>query len=161
DLLAERSGIKTILYAVWSSEWEGFLFSLTGIGIGLFVFIIPYIMGGMGAGDAKLMAAVGAFLGPKGVLISAVLAIFAGLIYAIALLAVHPYYRRPFFSRSWLTVKAFFLTHQFIPILPEKEEKKPVLRFALPIALGTFSYLYLKATENGLIQNLLGINFDI
>ncbi|NTU88645.1 MAG: prepilin peptidase, partial [Actinobacteria bacterium] len=38
----------------------GFLTGLTGLAVGLFVFMIPYLMHGMGAGDLKLMAAVGA-----------------------------------------------------------------------------------------------------
>ncbi|MBW6521766.1 MAG: A24 family peptidase [Desulfoarculaceae bacterium] len=42
---------------------EGFLFSLGGLAFGLAVFALPYLMGGMGAGDVKLMGAVGAVLG--------------------------------------------------------------------------------------------------
>ena len=34
---------------------DGFLFSAGGVATGIGLFIIPYLMGGMGAGDAKLM----------------------------------------------------------------------------------------------------------
>jgi prepilin peptidase CpaA len=37
---------------------------LAGFGIGLLMFLPLYLMGGMAAGDVKLMATVGAFLGP-------------------------------------------------------------------------------------------------
>lgn len=43
--------------------WNGLFFSMGGLVFGFTVFIIPYSLGGMGAGDVKLMAAVGAALG--------------------------------------------------------------------------------------------------
>lgn len=43
--------------------FEGLLDSLKGIGLVLVVLIIPFIMGGMGAGDVKLLMAVGALMG--------------------------------------------------------------------------------------------------
>ncbi|MTI82206.1 MAG: prepilin peptidase [Firmicutes bacterium] len=44
---------------------EGVLFSMKGFLLGLGVLIIPFIFGGMGAGDVKLMAVIGAFKGPE------------------------------------------------------------------------------------------------
>jgi len=41
----------------------GFLGSVTGVLFGFGVLIVIYAMGGMGAGDVKLMAAIGAWLG--------------------------------------------------------------------------------------------------
>src|SRR5262249_38219029 len=38
--------------------------SLLGIAVGLGVLIVPWAMHGMGAGDVKLMAAIGAWFGP-------------------------------------------------------------------------------------------------
>lgn len=45
--------------------WSGLLFSLGGMTFGLAILLIPYLMGGMGAGDVKLMSAIGAVLGFK------------------------------------------------------------------------------------------------
>ena len=41
--------------------WTG----LTGTLVGAGLFIIPFAMGGMGAGDVKMLAAVGAIAGPQ------------------------------------------------------------------------------------------------
>lgn len=44
-----------------SGMWTGFLGMLTGFGL----LIVPWIMHGMGAGDVKLMAAIGVWLGAE------------------------------------------------------------------------------------------------
>jgi prepilin peptidase CpaA len=44
----------------WSGLWTGFLGLLVGFGL----LIVPWLMHGMGAGDVKLMAAIGVWLGP-------------------------------------------------------------------------------------------------
>ena len=59
------------------------LFGLAGIAAGLGLFVIPYAFGGIGAGDVKLMAAIGAIVGPYDVFLSGLLAILAGGAYAI------------------------------------------------------------------------------
>lgn len=43
--------------------WEDLLFSIKGFFVGLGILIIPYFLGGIGAGDVKLLALVGAFKG--------------------------------------------------------------------------------------------------
>ena len=44
----------------WSGVWTGLLGMLLGFGL----LIIPWLMHAMGAGDVKLMAAIGVWLGP-------------------------------------------------------------------------------------------------
>jgi len=45
----------------WGGLWSGFL----GLALGFGLLIIPYLLGGMGAGDVKALAALGAWLGPQ------------------------------------------------------------------------------------------------
>ncbi|MDE1981317.1 MAG: prepilin peptidase [Betaproteobacteria bacterium] len=56
---------------------------MEGAVLGLILFMPFHLVGKMGAGDVKLMAVAGAFLGVKGVLISALLAMLAGGVLAI------------------------------------------------------------------------------
>lgn len=65
------------------SGFNGILFSISGFLVGLAVFFIPFAMGGMGAGDVKLMAAVGSVLGWKLTVYSALLTAIAGGIIVI------------------------------------------------------------------------------
>lgn len=68
----------------WLGSMHGVLFSLAGLGTGLGLFFLIYLAGGIGAGDVKLMAAIGAFVGVYGVLSCAWLAMVLGGVYAIA-----------------------------------------------------------------------------
>jgi prepilin peptidase CpaA len=115
---------------------EGLLFSISGMGVGMAVFIIPYLFGGTGAGDVKLMGAVGGFLGPKGVFIAFLATSIVGGIYAIVLLAFHGYLKEAL-KRYWAIFKTFIFTKKFIYIPPSKREQKPKLSYGVAIALGT------------------------
>lgn len=45
--------------------WQGFLFSGKGLLVGIGLLLIPFIMGGLGAGDVKLLGAIGAIKGTE------------------------------------------------------------------------------------------------
>jgi prepilin peptidase CpaA len=67
----------------WVGSLQGVIFSLAGLGAGLGLFLMLYVSGSIGAGDVKLMAAVGAIVGPYGALLSGLLAIMVGGLYAL------------------------------------------------------------------------------
>jgi prepilin peptidase CpaA len=67
----------------WLGGFPGALFSLLGLGAGLGLFLMLYVTGSIGAGDVKLMAAVGALIGPYGALLSGLLAMIVGCLYAL------------------------------------------------------------------------------
>jgi prepilin peptidase CpaA len=52
-------GFQLGLYG-WGGLWSGFL----GLALGFSLLFIPYLLKGMGAGDVKALAALGAWLGP-------------------------------------------------------------------------------------------------
>jgi prepilin peptidase CpaA len=53
-----------IFQMAWQG-WPGLVSGLTGLGLGFGLLLLPYILGGMGAGDVKALAALGAWLGPQ------------------------------------------------------------------------------------------------
>jgi prepilin peptidase CpaA len=63
------------------------LTSLGGFTVGL-AFMLPlYLMGGMGAGDVKLLGVAGDFLGPWGVLVAGTVTLIAGAVLALVFVA--------------------------------------------------------------------------
>ncbi|MBC2696680.1 MAG: prepilin peptidase [Desulfobacteraceae bacterium] len=123
---------------------DGLLFSTGGLALGIAVLILPYMMGGMGAGDAKLMGAVGAILGIRGVFIAFLFTAIAGGIYALILLLVRHQAFKGFWQRHAATLKTFIFTGQFIPIPGDSNERKPKLCYGIVIAIGTLFSVFLE-----------------
>lgn len=69
-----------------ASGLQGLFFSLKGLGLGFALLIPFYAGGGMGAGDVKLMAAVGAFVGTLQMLKIFLLTAVSGGVYALVLM---------------------------------------------------------------------------
>jgi prepilin peptidase CpaA len=53
-----------VAVSTWLNGWRGLGHSLGGAGLGFLLYGILFFMGGMGAGDVKLCAAIGAWIGP-------------------------------------------------------------------------------------------------
>src|ERR1035441_657089 len=62
----------------WLHGWQGLGQSVAGAALGLAIYGFLFWMGGMGAGDVKLCAAIGAWIGPGQLLIALVIAGMAG-----------------------------------------------------------------------------------
>jgi prepilin peptidase CpaA len=130
---------------------DGFFLAIAGLALGIALLILPYIMGGMGAGDAKLMGAAGAVLGPKGVFTAFLFTAVVGGGYALMLLLIRRQHAKGLISRHTTTLKTFACTGQFIPIPAAEDEKKPKLCYGIAIALGTLLYISLDLSGYHLI----------
>lgn len=121
---------------------EGIVFSVAGLLLGIGVLLPFYLLGGMGAGDAKLMGAVGTFLGPAGVFEAFLFSALIGGVYAVVLMTIHGYLRQNL-KRYGRILKGFFITQEFIYVPPPKEMKDIKLFYGVAISVGTlFSVLF-------------------
>ncbi len=68
--------------------------SLAGLGAGLLVFFPIFALGGLGGGDVKLMAALGAWLGWPAVLSLALFTALSGGVLAVVVALSHGYLRQ-------------------------------------------------------------------
>lgn len=71
------------------SGFSGILFSLSGFLVGMAVFFIPFALNGMGAGDVKLMAAIGSLMGWQFVLVAALASAIVGGVISLGVILVH------------------------------------------------------------------------
>ena len=122
-------GIQTVM-----NGWEGLLFSLEGMALGLGLFLILYVFGWMGAGDVKLYAAVGSCLGPLQTVSAAVLIALAGGLMVILMLGLHQGWRRMGLW-FWSFMQTLFLTRSLQAMAPENNI--PKLPYAVAIGIGT------------------------
>ena len=75
--------VAGIAVSGWARGWHGVGQSFLGIGLGTVILGFFCWMGGMGMGDVKLCAAVGAWIGPAQLMIALVITGIAGGIMAL------------------------------------------------------------------------------
>ena len=151
NLVTFPTVIIALLYHFFTNGIDGLIFSTLGLATGIGLLIIPYMLGGMGAGDAKLMGAVGAILGSKGVFVAFLLTAIVGGIYAVIIILLNKKQFKDFFKKQLITLQLFVLTRKFIPDPVEDNNKKPKLCYGVAIALGTVIYMGLDLSGHHLI----------
>ncbi|MFZ3577020.1 A24 family peptidase [Virgibacillus sp. DJP39] len=114
--------------------WSGLFSSLLGFSCGLVILLIPYLMGGMGAGDVKLLALIGAIKGSSFVFISAIYMGFIGGLIGLIILLL----RKGAFQRlKSITYSISGITYGMrIPLGLDKEGLESTYPYGLAIAGG-------------------------
>lgn len=117
------------------NQFAGFVFSLEGAAVGLGLFVILYVCGWMGAGDVKLFAAVGSFLGPAQTISAAIIIALVGGLLALVVLGFHQGLRKTGLW-LWSQVQAMVVTRSVQALTPV-QNAVPKVPYAVAIGLGT------------------------
>jgi prepilin peptidase CpaA len=134
--------IGGLIYAAWGHGVPGFLWGLAGVAVGLATLLPLYAIGGMGAGDVKLMAGVGAWVGPVVTLWAFTTSAVVGGLMAVAMVAWSGEY-----IRHWVQMQA--IGHEILTVRdPVKlaeaaARRKPtmmLLPYGIPLAVGSIAY---------------------
>jgi prepilin peptidase CpaA len=96
--------VTGLAYQTATHGADGFIAGLLGAGVGFGLFLFVFLGGGMGGGDVKLLAGVGAWLGVVPTLVVATLAALAGGVYALVVVVARGRTRE-----TWVNLQLIFL----------------------------------------------------
>lgn len=144
NLLTFGGAAVAIVFSVFAHGASGLWISLGGWFAGTLLFLPFWLLGGMGAGDVKLLACLGAWLGPGVILWAALYASVAGGAMAVVMALATGY-----FGEAILNVRSLlghFWTSGLkpLPALTLQRSRGPRLPYALPIAAGVVAAIWLR-----------------
>jgi prepilin peptidase CpaA len=136
--------LSGLVFCTWSGGWAGLGAGLLGMAVGLATLLPLYAVGGMGAGDVKLMAGIGAWLGASVTWNAFVVSVIVGGIMALGMVA---------WRRSWKKHSGNFgiILMEFLTVKNPREltaiakERKPqmlLLPYGIPICIGSIAYFF-------------------
>ena len=131
-----------LLYAAWVGGRAGLIWSLEGAGVGLLTLLPLYAIGGMGAGDVKLMAGIGAWMGPAVTLGAFAATAITGGVMALGMIAMSGSPARHLATFQMLGSEILMIRDPST-LSARAAERKPtmtLLPYAIPIAIGSISY---------------------
>lgn len=130
-------------YGLAGDGWlTGLGFSLLGTLVGLALLMPAYAIGGMGAGDVKLLAGVGAWVHVQSTFYGFCLSAIIGAVLAVAMVLI---------SRGWAKHKTQFFSilneimvirnpETLSAIAAERKSTMMLLPYGIPIAMGCILY---------------------
>ena len=136
--LAVAFGLNTFLYGL-----SGLTQAALGFGVALLIYVPLFMLRGMGAGDVKLMAAIGALVGWRIWLIIFVVTGLLGGVLALALMLLKGRFRRTLWNTGYIVWE---MSHFRAPHMKSAElDVRSPRAFRLPhgvvIALGCLVFL--------------------
>jgi len=144
NLLTFGAAIAGIVYAIFAHGTAGLFASIAGWLVGCALFLPFFLLGGMGAGDVKLIAAIGSWLGPVVAFWVALYAMMAGGVMAVVLALATGYLRQALTNLSLLLMHWRVVGVRPLSELTLSEARGPRLPYALPITVGTVVALWLR-----------------
>lgn len=131
--------------------FQGLTFSILGFFTGMALFFIPFALGAMGAGDVKLMGAIGSLMGWRFAVIATFFSAIAGLFVVILYLIYHKklfyfirkyfvFFARPIVQFLALSLKSEKLDQVHKSLFLQKHQtttEKLYVPYGVAIALGT------------------------
>lgn len=127
-----------LVYALLTGGISGIGQSISGLVLGLFLLLLPFCLGGLGAGDVKMLAVIGSLQGPhftfRAFLLSALVGGMWSLVYLVRK-------GKLLYTLNTLVLKAYFLSRGMPATEPVAKLNEFSLKDTLPygavLALGT------------------------
>ena len=152
DLKTRRiPNVLTFGAAIGAIIAHGYLGGLSGSGwalagwfVGVAFFLPIFALGGMGAGDVKLLAALGAWLGPGPVVWVALFSLIAGGLIGVAVAVGYGYFTQAMANIMWMFQYWRTEGPKPVPEVTLATHKGPRLAYAIPMLAGLRVALWLQ-----------------
>jgi prepilin peptidase CpaA len=144
NALTFSAALGAIACAALVDGASGVRTSATGWLVGVAIFFPFFALGGLGAGDVKLLAAIGAWIGPSLVVRVGLYSAMAGGVFALVLALKSGYLFKAF--RNIAHLIRFWTTVGLQPVegLTLTDDRAPKLAYALPMLAGLLVTLWLQ-----------------
>ena len=138
--------LSGIVFSTWTAGWgdaqSGLWGSLLGMMVGLACLLPLYAVGGMGAGDVKLMAGVGAWLGAETTFYAFCVSTVVGAVMALVMVIHRKSFKKHYANflmivTEWLSVRN---PKELSQIAAERKPSMLLLPYGIPICIGSIGY---------------------
>lgn len=131
-------------YAVAVGGWNGLVFSLVGTAVGLALLLPAYSVGGMGAGDVKLLAGVGAWTGATVTFFAFCTSTVVGAVIAIGMVLYKKSFRKHY--ENFRMILGEFLVvrdpNELAALAAARKPSMLLLPYGIPLAIGSIGYFF-------------------
>ena len=136
NYLTLGTAVAGLAYNLICHGWMGLMGGILGMLLGFGFLILPYLWGGMGAGDVKALAALGAWLGPAGtVFLFCYMGIAGGLMALGVLLWKGLFWQKV--RQGWIVLTNLILCRPVGLVVPAPpQEQTPGIPYGVAIAVG-------------------------
>lgn len=144
NLLTFGAAFTAVIVHAYAAGWSGVGVALAGWLVGAAFFFPLFALGGMGAGDVKLLAAVGAWLGPGATVWVALYSSIAGGVMALVVAGFAGYLLQAFTNLWCLLMHWRMEGPRPAPGLTLSTHGGPRLAYAVPVFAGLMVTLWLR-----------------
>jgi len=124
--------------------WEGCIASALGLALGVAFLLVPYLLGGIGAGDVKMLGALGALAGPKIVSYGFLFGAILGAMIAAALILLRKFEISDLRSLKQFSISLLLSRGETIKAAGEGGGSMGTLPYSVPLAGGVLLALVLQ-----------------
>jgi prepilin peptidase CpaA len=131
-----------LIYNSWIDGWSGLGLGLVGMVVGLATLLPLYAVGGMGAGDVKLMAGIGAWLGATVTWHAFIATVVVGAVMAVVMVLARRAWDKHY-GNFLMILTEFMIVKDPRALSAIAAERKPrmlLLPYGIPICIGSIGY---------------------
>ena len=144
NTLTFAAALAALIAHAWIGGWHGGWMALAGWSAGVALFFPVFALGGMGAGDVKLLGALGAWLGPVAAVWVALYSGVAGGLIGLLVAAFSGYLAQAFANVGSLLMYWRIVGLRPAPELTLATHKGPRLAYAVPVLAGLMVTIWLQ-----------------